>query len=83
MLFVLREYSPARRKPSKNADSAPVAANRRAWGEDLYCASNHPPSNPAARKPLTMYSHLRISCQIIPVWKFSIMITVGPSLIPK
>ena len=44
---------------------------------------SHPPVNPARCKPVTRYGHCRISDHKNPDRWFSIMITIGPSLIPK
>ena len=42
------------------------------------CHSNHPPVNPARRKPATRYGHCRISDHRNPERWFSIIITIGP-----
>ena len=44
---------------------------------------SHPPAKPAHESPLRSGVQRRISDQIKPLRWFSIMMTVGPSLIPK
>ena len=48
-----------------------------------FAQPSQPPPKPAARRPATSGWHVRIKAQIRPLRWFSIMSTVGPSLIPK